>query len=129
MRTRLTAVLAMFAALAVVLLPGTASATAAPATEPAVVEPMDKGFDVAVYNGTGRKMYVSSAGHNSTPKPGNTETLHPGEWSDEATSIDDVDQLRVPGCDVYVQLGWYEDGEWAHVHGVTPWVWIVDLNC
>src|SRR5688572_17495791 len=111
MRTRLTAVLALFAALVVVLLPGTASATAAPAAEPAAVEPMDKGFDVAVYNGTSRKMYVSSAGHNSTPNPDNTETLYPGEWSDEATRIDDVDQLRVPGCDVFVQLGWYDDGE------------------
>jgi hypothetical protein len=132
MRTRFTAVLALLMGLVVVLLPTTASAEA-PATESAdaqvVVEPKGIGFDVAVYNGTGRKMYVSSAGHNDTPTSDDTETLYPGEWSDEATGIADVDQLRVPGCDVFVQLHWYDDGEWAQVHGFSPVVWAVDVNC
>ncbi|MET8763716.1 hypothetical protein [Lentzea sp. NPDC004782] len=95
---------------------------------PPAFTPRNEGFDVNVYNGTGRWMMVSEVGHDQAPG-GNWRRLRPGRWSRSYTGIDDVDQLQVPGCGLLSQGRWYPAGTWAHVHGWTPVVYVCSVTC
>lgn len=126
MAKRIMAAVAIVLGMFAVLVPGTAAADPA---APDSAQAHCTGFCVNLYNGSGHLAYIKGEEQGSNRV--NVRPLPSGWWSRTYTGNDvyDVDWVRMPGCRLFVQGRWYPAGEWARVYGLSPAVYLTNINC